>query len=63
MLCPFVACSRRCTVCAVYRYKDDQERETKEAAEKAMLASMTEDERRRWEIANPKVQDCPSCIV
>lgn len=37
------------------RYKDDQERETKEAAEKALLASMTEDERRRWELANPKV--------
>ena len=37
------------------RYKDDQQREVQEAAEKAKLASMTDEERRRWELENPKV--------
>ncbi len=38
-----------------FRYKDDQQRDSQEAAEKAKLASMTDEERRRWELANPKV--------
>ncbi len=37
------------------RYKEDQQRDSQEAAEKAKLASMTDEERRRWELANPKV--------
>lgn len=37
------------------RYKEDQQREVLEAAEKAKLASMTDEERRRWELENPKV--------
>lgn len=37
------------------RYKEDQQREVQEAAEKAKLASMTDEERRRWELENPKV--------
>lgn len=45
--------SRSCSFC--FRYKEDQQRDSQEAAEKAKLASMTDEERRRWELANPKV--------
>ncbi|KAL3143239.1 hypothetical protein ABBQ38_002090 [Trebouxia sp. C0009 RCD-2024] len=38
----------------IARYKEDQQREVLEAAEKAKLASMTDEERRRWELENPK---------
>lgn len=37
------------------RYKEDQQKEVQEAAERAKLASMTDEERRRWELENPKV--------
>ena len=47
------SCITRC------RYKEDQQKEINEAAEKAKLASMTDEERRRWELENPKVPaDC-----
>ena len=39
----------------MHRYKEDQDRDVVEANQRAKLAAMTEEERRQWELANPKV--------
>jgi len=44
------------------RYKADQQKDKDDAAEKAMLAGMTEEQRRQWELANPKASIHHTCM-
>ena len=48
-------CTAASSLPIVLRYKEDQDRDVTEANERAKLASMTDEERRQWELANPKV--------